>query len=202
MQLTRSAYTSIEDMPLRNFVKAITTNDMDWLICDNKWYLPKPNLENVWEQLFQQYIERTKDPKSNKIFQLVRDITVIGNYINISNQAISHLSTCRTLTGMDGIKDALRSMLLVRCQFTEETLLNDIKICLSAVKRLKIKHADLTAEYKQLQGREQQKVSETDFTEQIVSLEKIHGISIDYRNISVSKYISYIDEAKREQKNG
>ncbi len=53
-----------------------------------------------------------------------------------------------------------------------------------------------------MQVTEAEKVSETDFTQQIVSLEKIHGISIDYRKIAVSKYISDIEEAKKDQQNG
>lgn len=201
MQLTRSAYTSIEDMPLRNFVKAITTNDMDWLICDKKWYLPKPNLENVWEQLFQQYIERTKDPKSNKIFQLVRDITVIGNYINLSSQAIIVISKAQNLEALEGIKTALRSMLLVRCQFTKETIDQDIKTCISGIKKMRLRLGELNREYEELHKDEKQKVVEADFTDNIVRLEKIHGVSIDYKKISVSKYISYLAEAKNE-KNG
>lgn len=194
----RSVYSSLEDMPLRNFVKAVTSSNLNWLLSDSKWYLPKPDLKTYWELIFNQYIERMKDPKSQRIFQLVRDITVIANYINIANQAISIIASSSKEAEFKEVKSTLNSILMTRCKFADDTLLNDIKICISALKRLTIKHKELTEEYKGLQQSESEKISETDFTEQIVSLEKIHGISIDYRNISVSKYISYIDEAKKE----
>lgn len=200
--LYRSAYTSIEDMPLRNFVKTVTTNDLTWLLSDNKWYLPKPDLKSNWETVFNEYIERMKDPKSQRVFQLVRDITITANYINIANQAIQLLYASTDENDFKEVKKTLNAILMTRCKFNNDSLLKDIKICVSAIKRLVIRHRELSEEYHGLQVSEAEKVSETDFTQQIVSLEKIHGISIDYRKISVSKYISYIEEAKKDQQNG
>lgn len=197
----RKAYTSIEDLPLKNFVKTITTDNLNHLLADNRVYLPKPNLNKIWEDIFNQYIERSEDQKSKHVFNLIKNIHLIGNYMNISSQAINFLSNVPDVSKFKDTHAVLRSILQVRCKFDNDTFAFDLKTCLGSFKRLKLKYDELLTEYNQMQSNEKEKVSEADFTEQIVRLEKIHKISIDDSKISVSKYISYVKQAQ-EADNG
>lgn len=199
--LYKRTYSNCDNLPLYNFIKTLTTNDLDYLIIPKSIGL-KPNLALVWENIFTDYSDRMEDKQSRKVFLMMKEIKSLENAINLSNNCIQLLLKVNNLDKFKPTIEALKSTLQVYAQFTNETIAKDLKTCMSKIKMLRSKHSQLIKEYNSMVDNSDRKATEKDFIDQIVILEESMGVPIDPKNISTAKYISYINRLREKVKDG
>lgn len=197
--LKRKTYHNCDDLPLWNFIKLLTTDDLKYLLSDKDWYRMLPDLEDVWERIFMDYTERLNDPSTERTRVLIKRINLLESHITICETSIDLLTRVEDLDKYQPTILTLRSLLGVYAPFTSETLPKDLKTCIGKVKLMRMQYKQELSTYRELSKDDEKKASEADFTAQIVALEKYMGIPIDSRNISVAKYISYLSAIKAEK---
>ena len=76
-------YTSIEDLPIRNWFKIQSTNDLQWLRVDTRVALSKKELKAlplIWELIFDEFIDTFGiSDEFRQILELQREIMMLKN---------------------------------------------------------------------------------------------------------------------------
>lgn len=189
-------------MPLYNFIKVLTTDNLKWLLSDKDGWRLKPDLDEVWERIFMDYTERKKDPNSQQTFEIIKTIRTLEYKIKIAKASIELLAKVDDLSEFKPTISALKSETNYYGAFTKQSLAKDLKQCLARLKLMIARHSEAYEEYKSISQDDQAKAKESDFTEQIVVLEQTFGFFIETRKISVAKYISYLSDYKMKAENG
>lgn len=86
-------YDSIDDLPINNWIKINETNDLKWLLINNKKEINKKEiniLRNIWDKIFEQFIDYFGIPdKMLKVLELKREIFSLNcDLISYSDRSI------------------------------------------------------------------------------------------------------------------
>lgn len=196
---TRKTYTNCSDLPLFNFIKILTKGDLNQLLSDKDGWRLKPNLEQIWDDIFMEYTELSQDRQGSHIFGLIKDLQVLKSKIDLIQLCIDVLSKTTNLSDKKPTIDTLKKLAGVYFQFTEATIVNDLKNTANSAKRFVIQHEEILKEYRSLATVEQSKATEMDYMEEIALIKSHENVSFDIRTTSVIEYIAYKKNIKAKQ---
>lgn len=196
--LYRKTYKNCSELPLFNFIRCLTKEDYSQLLCDKDNWRLKPDLNAVWDDIFMEYTELSQDKQGTHIFMLIRELTVLKHKLDLIQLCIDTLSKATDLSKLKPTIATLKSLSRVSFPFTEESLLNDLKLTAISSKRFVIQYEETLAEYRSLSKDEQSKATEMDYMEQVVSIKEHLGISFDIKTISTYEYIALVKRIKEK----
>jgi len=201
MLIPRKHYTSCEDLPLYNWIKLITSDDLKYLWSERKkgWH-KETDLKHVWESIFEEYTTLTNDKSSNHVLSMVRNITVINNKLEIIQACVNLLSVSIDLDAMAPTIQVLKDFGF-RFKYSKETLHEDLKRTVSSAKTLIIQRSQLEKEYQTFSDKNE-KASEKDYYNMVTQLSRFIHSEIDIRKTTVMSYISYVEQYNNSLKDG
>lgn len=198
MRIYRKTYSNCSELPLFNFIRILTRNDLNQLYSDKDNWLLKPDLKAVWDGIFMEYTELSQDKQGTHIFHLIRELTVLKAKLDLIQLCIDTLGRCTSLELMQPTIKTLKQLSGVTYPFTAETLLKDLEMTAKASKRFIVQYEETLAEYRAISKDEQAKATEMDYMEQIVAIKEHLGISFDVRNTTVTEYIALVKRIKEK----
>lgn len=201
MILIPKTYTSCSDLPLYNFIKIVVFNDLEQL------YISKPNifhkkadLISLWDKIFDEYSQLSDNTQNSHMLELLKSIKEIEFKLNIISSCLQVLSNCvkHSLNIIDYqlTIETLKSYGFYH-EYSNLTLLEDIKRIISGSKTLNIELADLLEEYKKIDTSKESVATEKDFIDEVALVSSFHKIQINTKQISVMEYISYLSLFKK-----
>lgn len=201
MILTPKTYTSCSDLPLYNFIKIVVFNDLEQLYVSKlKIFHKKVDLISLWDKIFDEYSQLSDNTQSGHMLELLKSIKEIEFKLNIISSCLQVLSNCvkHNLNVIDYqlTIDTLKSYGFYH-EYSNLTLLEDIKHIISGSKTLNIELADLIEEYKKIDTAKESAATEKDFIDEVALISSFHKIQINTKQISVMEYISYLSLFKK-----
>lgn len=193
-------YTSCEDLPLFNWIKLLTTGKLVFLHAESKktWH-KVPDLSEVWESIFNEYTELSKDESSNHVLSMIKNITVINNKLDIIQACVNLLAQSVDIDQLQPTIQVLKDFGF-RYSYSKETLQQDLKRTVSSAKTLIIQRSQFEKDYEKF-SEKQEKATEKDYYMLIAQLEKFRGVAIDIKKTNVLSYISYVEQYNNSLKN-
>lgn len=194
----RKTYTSCNDLPLHNFIKIVVYGDLSYLYAEPAKFIHRQaDLAAIWEVIFNEYNELTNNTNSRHIFELIKDITVLGNRIQLIEDCINLLESVKSVSEYQPTIDILHSFGCGHIIINDETRYKNLPRCRTICKRFIIELNQKESEYQILNKDEDNKVTEQDFYQMIAVVSKfMNGKDIDLHKTTVSLYISYINLMK------
>lgn len=189
-----SVYNSIHNLPLHNFIEIAVTNDLKGLVIEGN----PDNLDEVWENIFNEYSEAVQDGSVSNALRLAIQISFLTNRLSQIQQAVSYLNIRRC----DAIIECLKNDYGFRLQYID--LRKDLERTIVLCKSDEVKLAKAIKEYESLTEKTEQSVSRSDFTSNLVSLSKYLGFMPNKMSITVGEYVEMLKDFKRNNtpKNG
>lgn len=183
-------FLSIEDMPIYNFDKALTTGNMSYLVL--KWDERKEikyikGAKERWEEIYNQYCEKSANNETLTQYALMNEIS----YLEMRYLSVVSLIECLC----EGYKEEL-GRALNKWGFVfniKGKILPQIDNLKRQLRGAKQKIDVRKSKLKSLKGDEEK---ESSLIAQAISLEKILGIKLNIRKDSVDKWIELNNLAK------
>lgn len=200
---TRPTYTSCDDLPLANFIKIVCTGELSHLYSEPARFIHRnAPLADIWERIFNEYNELTNNTQSKHIFNLIKEITVLGNRINIVNDCVRLLSEVRDISEYQPMIDILNGYGCSHIVITNENRATTLPRCITVCKRFLQQLNATEGEYTELSKDDGKKVTPQDFYSMIAVISRfMNGKDIDLHKTTVSLYISYINLMKANPEN-
>lgn len=184
----RKTYNSCSELPLYNFIKIVCKDDLTWLYAEKKSLLNKNvDLQPVWDQIFSEYCELAKNPKSKQVFELVKELTLLDSKIKLVKNIVEFLR----VEINDDLITILKSMGFLY-KFQPNTIEKDLNLTLSSAKRFEIRKKEAEQDYKALQT-DEKNATEKDFEFLIAQISRFMQFKIDKKTTSVSEYLNYLE---------
>lgn len=198
MRIYRKTYTNCSELPLFNFIRILTRNDLKQLYSDKDNLLLRPDLKAIWDGIFMEYTELSQDKQGTHIFHLIRELTVLKAKLDLIQLCIDTLGRCTDLTVMQPTIKTLKQLSGVTYPFTAKNLLKDLEMTAKVSKKFIVRYEETLLEYRAISKDEQAKATEMDYMEQIVAIKEHLGISFDINEISTSEYIALVKRIKEK----
>lgn len=183
-------------MPLYNFIKVITTQDLQWLVIEGS--PTQEQLNAAWNEIFMEYCDLSPSPAQQYLFNLTKDIKVIEGRLEVINAVCNQMLIDPRQEYID---------ILVEYGFyfdyTEETLGNDIEQVLIQARSLLVQRQVKEGEY--LRYQEQHKgesITEYDYDEQLAVLSKNQGYQLRSKDLTVTQFVAIFNRFKADNKHG
>lgn len=195
----RKTYQSCSDLPLNVFINILVDDKKELLYIEPKTAWNKPaDLSEIWDKIFIEYTELSNDDRSVLVLNLMRNISVLENKIFIIQNALLLLSTVTDLNQYQDSVNILRTYGF-HYQFTENSLLDDLKRCASAAKKFVIEKQELKQQLEKLNNSEQEKATQKDFYVHLANLSQSVGFAIK-TDITVMEYCGYLEIHRLQSK--
>jgi len=186
--LYRKTYANCSELPLLNFIKCLTKDDLNQLLSDKDGWRLKPDLQAVWDDIFMEYTELSQDQQGTHIFELIKEIQVLRNKINLIQECINLLSRVEDVTPFKITIDTLKKLAGVFLPFTNETIAQDLVTTANKAKSYVIQYETVLQEYQSIAKVEQAKATEMDYMEELAIMRE--HFQFDSRKISTMEYIA------------
>lgn len=193
MRTIRPTFKSCSDLPLHNFIQILIHDDKSWLYSrpNKAWYKPA-DLINLWDEIFLEYIELSNDDRSRAVLELQKEIETLSNKLLIIQQSVTLLSN------IDDVAGYLPTIAILKTygfnyQFTNETLINDLRKTVKSAKQIIILRDQFKSELNEINKNEQEKATEKDFYVHLANISETMGFAVDPKNTTVMQYIGYLD---------
>jgi len=194
----RPTYTSCDDLPLANFIKIVCTGELVHLYSEPSRFIHRnAPLADIWEHIFNEYNELTNNTQSKHVFNLIKEITVLGNRIGIVNDCVNLLRSVDDVANYPDCISILNSYGCSHITITNENRHTQLDRCITVCKRYIADLNKVETEYNTISNDDQKKVTPQDFYSMIAVVSKfMGGKDIDLHKTTVSLYISYINLMK------
>lgn len=195
----QSVYTNCDELPKWNFDKIVETKDFRFLIAGSEFGKKTQAPENaaeIWEQIREEYAEKTGNDKLLIYFGMLSDMSDMENRAYFGQTLLHQLATrgdTMTATARKGYIEELRAF---RFYLNEgKPFAEEVERLIRQLKSVKTK---LEAKAKEVQDFEEKylKGEEVGTIELKVRIQRILGVNnIDLKAISVTEWLQWIKEA-------
>jgi len=132
----RPTYTSCDDLPLANFIKIVCTGELVHLYSEPARFIHRnAPLADIWEHIFNEYNELTNNTQSKHVFNLIKEITVLGNRIGIVNDCVNLLRSVEDIANYPDCIAILNSYGCSHITITNENRRTSLDRCITVCKR-------------------------------------------------------------------
>lgn len=182
-------FLGTEDMPIYNFDKVISTNDLRYLVVDwdyrSEIEIPE-DAESKWDEIYNEYCLKTQNNKSLTYYALISEVSYLETRYNILIILIKALREGnKELFGKEinswGFKFNIKGNVLEQLPL----LSNQLR---AAKQKIDVRLTSLNA-------MKSDEVS-TSLIKQCIKLKRVTGLDIDTKKTSVDEWIAIHEEAK------
>lgn len=192
MRKPRSTYKSCSDLPLYNFIQILVHDNKELLYNrPNKAWYKSADLETIWDGIFMEYIELCEDKRSKAVLELMKEITIVNNKIEITQNCINLLSRINDVEDYQPAINILRSYGFMY-SFKNESLLEDLQKTAKSAKILIFERDELRAQLNEINKNDQEKATEKDFSVHLANIESTTNITIRPKEHTVMDYIGFL----------
>lgn len=192
MRKKRSTYKSCSDLLLYNFIQILVHDNKELLYNrPNKAWYKAADLETIWDGIFMEYIELCEDKRSKAVLELMKEITIVNNKIEITQNCINLLSRINDVEDYQPAINILRSYGFMY-SFNNESLLEDLQKTAKSAKRLIFERDELRAQLNEINKNDQEKATEKDFSVHLANIESTTNITIRPKEHTVMDYIGFL----------
>lgn len=185
-------YSSCSDLPLFIFIKVSVTSDLRHLKINGR--PSKRQLEEAWENIFEEYTKLSKDTTSSAVLGCMKDIAMLKTKLALIQEIVLKMANRPN----EGFANLLKGMGF-RFDYDptdHEKYMNDLKLTISQSKtymvRIKDREKDL-ADLKSNGG----EVKESDYDDLLGELSKFQGYALNAKEITVATFISVLNRFKK-----
>lgn len=185
-------YTSCTELPLYNFIKILVHADYSYLIKKNG--IIKANPEDVWSDIFSEYITLANDSQQNYLLSLLKDITVLSNKITIIQSIVDQLA----INYHKDLADQLRAFGF-RYKYDpsdEDQYFKDLRLTVTQSKSMALKIEQRKTELDKLNN-SGNKVTESEYDNLLFELGKFQGFPFRAKENTVSQFIVCFNAYKK-----
>lgn len=193
MRKARSTYKSCSDLPLYNFIQILVYDDKNLLYNRPKkpWH-KAADLDSIWDSIFMQYIEESKDDRSKAVLELMKEISFISNKLEIIQQCVNLLANVPSVDGYEKTISILKTYGF-QYQFTNETIIKDLQRTVKSAKQIIIERDQLKTQLSEINKNEQERATEKDFSVHLANISSALHLTIDPKSTTVMQYIGYLE---------
>lgn len=184
-------YKDCHDLPLYNFLKIISENDLTYLVISGS--PPEKTLVDLWEVIFNEYSDLFKDKQKEYVIEVIKEITVY----NLNLDLIERIVNVMVDNPSEHLAGILRSMGFI-FDFNPEDqdkYIKELNLTISKAKSLLFKLENAKKELQSLQVDTDKK---TNYDSVLVTLGKYQGYRIDPKTTPVSEYVEVFNNYNRE----
>lgn len=186
-KITNSYYKYCSELPLWNFIKCMTNKNVNYLIISGN---PDTNLLNhQWGLICDEYTDLSEDATHSYLLDLFTQISYLDEKLRIVYNIIAYLERKRS----EGLIEILQNELGFPFSYSEETMLHDLKMTVSAVKMDKVNLGLSEAELKAYKDRHVE-ATEVDYIKLIIRLGKFQGYQINQKETTVLEFASILND--------
>lgn len=184
-------YKDCHDLPLYNFLKIISENDLTYLVISG--IPPEKTLVDLWEVIFNEYSDLFKDKQKEYVIEVIKEITVY----NLNLDLIERIVNVMVNNPSEHLAGILRSMGFVFDFDPEdqEKYIKELNLTISKAKSLLFKLENAKKELQSLQVNTDKK---TNYDAVLVTLGKYQGYRIDPKTTPVSEYVEVFNNYNRD----
>lgn len=192
MRKPRSTYKSCSDLPLYNFIQILVHDNKEMLYNrPNKAWYKQADLQQIWDDIFLEYIEESGDSKSQGILQLLMDINVISNKLDIIQNCIKLLASVTDVSEYQPTIGILKTFGF-RYEYSNESLISDLNRVVKSSRSLIIQRDQFKSQLEDLNKNESGKATEKDYFVHLANLSESLGFAINPKETTVMQYIGYV----------
>lgn len=176
------------------FVQCIVKGDYSGLISQGK--PSNEQLNQAWEQLFNEYINLSGDLSVKKLLSLLKEIAILSNRLMLIEMIVSQLA----VEHVPGLADQLRK-LGFRFQYAEgENLMRELELTIAQSKTQLVQLNQAKAELEEMRSTDNKQATAQDFEMQISAIEEFKGVAIDIDTYTVARYCADVNRMKLRYK--
>lgn len=186
-------YTKCSELPLYNFLKAFTEDDLNYLV---KAGQPSETaLRENWENIYAEYLRLSNDKQQNFIISCLKDISFLGNKLATIETIVNALAEYRDQRLVD-----MLHMLGFKYQydiFGSERYKLELRLTITESKILIHRLSTRQQELKQLQASDSKSgKKENEYDLLLTELSKFQGYRIDVYVVTVSEFCAIVNRFK------
>jgi len=186
-------YRSIDFLPVRNFYMIVETGDYRWLLkgidYDNMPAV-KQDLTEVWENIWQQFIEVSNDREWAIYYDNVRKLAQLESQYHIQRAMIFYLCFRPKKEYIEALKEQK-----IKIDFSSaEAYKDSLEAASRKVENLKTKIELLQKEQESKANRGES----GDFTDLVYTVERFQGFPVDIDKLSIRRFVRMLNQIKKE----
>lgn len=195
--VTPSLYTSCDELKKWNFDKISETNDYKYLVAGSefgKTCEAPENGQEIWDGILQEYAEKTENHKTLLYFELLAEISDMENRAYFGEVLLTQLNSRYHSMREEIRKEYFKELRAIRFYINEsKPLKNEIERLVRQLKAVKTKL--------ELKAGEAREFEEKNFKGEVstlqlkVKIQRALKVNIDLKQISVSEWLEWINEA-------
>lgn len=185
-------YESCDTLILYNFVKSVVTKDLrSWLVISG--YPTDEQLMEAWAKINESYQDLTEDTDGDYLLGLFTNISQLEGRLTIVYNILAYLEINRS----DALIELLQEEFGFYYEFSEESIVSDIKAIISELKLDQINLDLQNKELKEFQSKGKAP-NEFDYDSILSTLSKYQGYHIRSKDITVTEFIAILNRFKHE----
>ena len=182
-------YTTIDFLPIRNFYMIVETGDHRWLIKGIDYEnLPNAEIDSlIWEKIWGQYIEISKDRDYQIYFETLRKYSSTNTQYEVLKAEIFSLYF---RFNAEYAKDLEAEGIILNMNSRGEYL-ESLNI---ATKRLRNKETRIKILEKELESKTKKSTVKIEFLDLVNQIEQLRGIPINIDTMSIKQFVLLINK--------
>lgn len=183
-------YKNCAELPLNLFIQCVVTQKLHGLIISGK--PTDEQLNEAWGNINQDYQDLTEDHDGDYLLGLFSNISYLDERLRIIYNIVAYLEIKRS----EGLILLLQEMGF-DFEYSEESLLTDLKLTVSQAKFDKVNLEMQQNELKELQSKGKQP-TEYDYDSILSTLSKYQGYQLRSKDLTVTEFIAILNRFKNE----
>lgn len=188
-------YDNCNDLIFWNFVKCTVTKNLNYLIISGT--PAKDKLIAAWNEITNSYQDLAKDSTSDYLLNLFCQISYLDERLRIVYNIIAYLEVNRS----EGLIEVLQNDLGFNYSYSEETMLQDLKLTLSECKMDKV-NLDLSEIELKAYREKNVEPTEIDYDRLLTRLSKYQGYQLKSKEITVTQFVSILNDYSAKNQPG
>lgn len=187
-----SCFRDCSEMPLYNWVKLCISGDLQWIVKEGS----PDNIETHYEALYNEFLTINKDPSTDYIFNIRKELHTLNAEIFIIESIVSFLRNTRNEELINILKNPPFNFRLAYKDLDKD-LDRTLSLAKARIGKLKLKES----QYLELQKKESGKATtEADWYENIQYVGQWLGYQINTKKTSVLEYVVNLNSFKEASK--
>lgn len=188
-----SVFADCSELPLFNFIKAVTTGDLVWLV--KSGHPSNERLEKAWHEISNEYSELSDSKQASYLLTLLKDFHSLPLKIEIIQAIVD-----RMRINHDPELAKRLNRLGFRFSYAPgDSLKRELDLTITQAKSLVVKYENTKANLQKLNS-EGEPAQQSDFDDLLAELSKYMGYRLDPKSMSVSEFCAIVKKFKRENK--
>lgn len=182
-------YSTCKELPLTRFIWCLVQGDVWHLMKPGRAKVSKAFLEEVWENIFYEYLAICKDDKHTQVITLMKEITRMNTRFILIYEIVRQLK----MRYNSGLVEQLKRLGFKRFTYDHsdyDQYRKELDLTLSQAKVSLIRTEQKQKELEALQPKGKGKKHDPDYEALLVELSKFQGYRIDPDVVTVAEFVA------------